>query len=86
MRPAGVERKGMKLRESKLRWYGHEDYLGRRAMEIELRGRRKKGRLERMFMADDMNELELLRVKDAKNRNSWRDAVHCGSYRIKQGR
>ena len=44
-----------KVRESRLRWYGHvkrrEDaYVGRRVLEMELPGKRKVGRPKRRFM------------------------------------
>ena len=44
-----VERLGMKMREGKLKWYGHvmtrdQEYVGRRVMEMELSGKRKRGR------------------------------------------
>ena len=50
-----VERLGMKMRESRLRWYGHvmtrdKEYIGRRAMEIELTRKRKRGRQKRTFL------------------------------------
>ena len=41
-----VERLGMKMRESRLRWYGHvmrrdQEYVGRKMMEMELPGKRR---------------------------------------------
>ena len=49
-----VERLGMKMRESRLRWYGHVirrdlEYVGR-VMEMELSGKRKRGRPKRRFV------------------------------------
>ena len=43
-----VERLGMKMREGRLRWYGHvmrrdQEYVGRRVMEMELPGKKKGG-------------------------------------------
>ena len=43
-----VERLGMKMREGRLRWYGHvmkidQEYVGRKMMEMELLGKRKRG-------------------------------------------
>ena len=42
-----VERLGMKMREGRLRWYGHvmrrdQEYVGRKTMEMELPGKREK--------------------------------------------
>ena len=47
-----LERLGMKLREGRLRWYGHamrrdQEYVGRKMMEMELPGKRKRGRPKR---------------------------------------
>ena len=49
-----IERLGMKMRESRLRWYGHvmkrdQEYVGRKMMEMELPGKRKRGRLKKRF-------------------------------------
>ena len=46
---------GDKLRSGRLRWYGHvkrreEAYVGRRVLEMELPGRRKRGRQKRRWM------------------------------------
>ena len=43
-----VEQLGMKMREGRLRWYGHvmrrdQEYVGRKMMEMELPGKRKRG-------------------------------------------
>ena len=43
-----VERLGMKMREGRLRWYGHvmrrdQEYVGRKIMEMELQKRGKEG-------------------------------------------
>ena len=50
-----IERLGMKMREGKLRWYGHvmrrdQEYVGRRMLEMELSGRRRRGRPRRRFL------------------------------------
>ena len=60
-----VERLGMKMREGRLRWYGHfmrrdQEYIGRKMMETELPGKRKRGRPKRRFLdvvKDDMGEV-----------------------------
>ena len=44
-----VERLGMKMREGRLRWYGHvmrrdQENVGRKMMKMELPGKRKRGR------------------------------------------
>ena len=55
----------MKIREGRVRWYGHvmrrdQDYIGRKMMEIELPGKRKRGRPKRRFLdvvKEDMREV-----------------------------
>ena len=49
-----IERLGMKMKEGRLRWYGHvmrrdQEYVGRKMIEMELPGKRKRGRLKRRF-------------------------------------
>ena len=50
-----IERLGMKMREGRLRWYGHlmrrdHEYVGRKMMEMEVPGKRKRGRPKRKFL------------------------------------
>ena len=50
-----VKRLGMKMKEGRLRWYGHvmrrdQEYVGRKMMEMELPGKRKRGRSKRRFL------------------------------------
>ena len=60
-----VERSGMKMREGKLRWYGHvmrrdQEYVRRRVMEMELPGKRKRGRPKRRvfdIVKEDMGKV-----------------------------
>ena len=60
-----VEQLGMKMREGRLRWYGHvmrrdKEYVGRKMMEMELPGKRKRGRPKRRFLdvvKEDMKEV-----------------------------
>ncbi|KAK3536510.1 hypothetical protein QTP86_013834 [Hemibagrus guttatus] len=57
---AHVERLGDKVREARLRWFGHvqrreSEYIGRRMLDMELPGRRQRGRPKRRYM-DGINE------------------------------
>ena len=60
-----VERLGMKMREGRLRWYGHvmrrdQEYVRRRMMEMELPEKRRRGRPKRRFLdvvKEDMGEV-----------------------------
>ncbi|KAK3535468.1 hypothetical protein QTP70_016891 [Hemibagrus guttatus] len=57
---AHVGRLGVKVRETRLRWFGHvqrreSEYIGRRMLDMELPGRRQRGRPKRRYM-DGINE------------------------------
>ena len=60
-----VEWLGMKMREDRLRWYGHvmrrdQEYVGRKMMEMELPEKRRRGRPKRRFLdvvKEDMGEV-----------------------------
>ena len=80
-----VERLGMKLREGRLRWYGHvmrrdQEYVGRKMMEMELPGKRKRGRPKRRFldvMKEDMREV-VAKKTDVEDRTVWKKMIRCG--------
>ena len=63
--------------EGRLRWYGHvmrrdQEYVGRRVMEMELPGKRKRGRPKERFLnvvKDDMGEA------NAREKDIEKDAV-----------
>ena len=64
-----VERLGMKIREGRLRWYGHvmrrdQEYVGRQMMEMELLGKRKRGRPKRRFLDVVKEDVEEVGVKE----------------------
>ena len=59
-----IQRLGMKMREGRLRWYGHvmrrdKEYVGRKMLEMELPGKRKRGRPKRFLnlVKEDMREV-----------------------------
>ena len=80
-----VERLGMKMREGRLRWYGHvmrrdQEYVGRKIMEMELPGKKKRGRPKRRFLdvvKEDMGKVSA-RETDVENRMVWRKMIRCG--------
>ncbi|KAK3569126.1 hypothetical protein QTP86_024493 [Hemibagrus guttatus] len=80
-----VGRLGDKVREARLRWFGHvqrreSEYIGRRMLDMKLPGRRQRGRLKRRYM-DVINEAMKLvgaRVEDAEDRDRWREMIRCG--------
>ena len=64
-----VEWLGMKMREGRLRWYGHvmrrdKEYVGRRMMEMELPQKRKRGRPKRRFLNLVKENMQEVGVKE----------------------
>ena len=80
-----VKRLGMKMREGRLRWYGHvmrrnHEYVGRKMMEMELAGKRRRGRPKRRFLdvvKEDMGEVGA-KETDVEDRKMWRMMISCG--------
>ena len=80
-----VEGLGIKMREGRLRWYGHvmrryQEYVGRRVIKTELPGKRKRGRPKRKFLdvvKRDRREIGA-RETDVENRTVWRNMIRCG--------
>ena len=80
-----VERLGMKMREGRLRWYGHvrrrdQEYVGRKMMEMELPGKRRRGRATRRFLdvvKGDMGEVGA-KETDVEDRKMWKMMIRCG--------
>ena len=80
-----VEQLGMKMREGRLRWYGHvmrrdQEYVGRRVMEMELPGKRRRGRPKRRFLDAVKEDMQEVGVKetDVEDRKMWRMMIRCG--------
>ena len=75
-----VERLGMKLR-----WCGHvmrrdQEYVGRKMMEMELPGQRKRGRPKKKFLdvvKKDMGEVGA-KETDVENRTAWKKMIRFG--------
>ena len=78
-----VERLGMKMREGRLKWYGHvmgRPRVCRKMMEMELPGKRKRRRPKRRFLdvvKEDMGEVGA-KETDVKDRKVWRIMIRCG--------
>ena len=80
-----VERLGMKMREGRLRWYGHvmrrdQEYVGKKMMEMELPGKRKRRRPKRRFLdvvKEDMKEVGAKEI-NIEDRKMWRMMICCG--------
>ncbi|KAK3516208.1 hypothetical protein QTP70_006358 [Hemibagrus guttatus] len=82
---AHVGRLGDKVREARLRWFGHvqrreSEYIGRRMLDMELPGRRQRGRPKRRYMDVINEDMKLVgaRVEDAEDRDRWREMIRCG--------
>ena len=75
----------MKMREGMLRWYGHvmrrdQEYVGRKMMEMELPGKRRRGRPKSKFVdvvKKDMREVGAKKT-DVEDRRMWRNIIRCG--------
>ena len=80
-----VERLGMKMREGRLRWYGHvvrrdQEYVIRKMMEMELPRKRKRRRPKKRFLdvvKEDMKEVGAKEI-DIEDRKMWRMMICCG--------
>ena len=79
-----VERLRMKMSKGRMRWYGHvmrrdQEYVERRVMEMELPGKRKRGRSKRRFLdvvKEDMGKVGAME-KDIENRTLWKNIIRC---------
>ncbi|XP_016321114.1 uncharacterized protein LOC107672441 isoform X3 [Sinocyclocheilus anshuiensis] len=77
---------GDKVREARLRWFGHvqrreSEYIGKRMLRLELPGRRPRGRPKRRFMDVVKEDMKVvgLREEDAEgDRARWRQMIRCG--------
>ncbi|KAK3512599.1 hypothetical protein QTP70_017201 [Hemibagrus guttatus] len=81
---AHVGRLRDKVREAGLRWFGHvqrreSEYIGRRMLDMELPGRRQRGRPKRRYMDGINEDMKLVgaRVEDAEDRDRWREMIRC---------
>ena len=73
---------GMKMKEGRLRWYGHImrrdlEYVGIRVMEMESPGKRKRWRPKRRC-SERRYGVSCTREKDIENRTLWRNMIRCG--------
>ena len=78
-RKVGVENIEEKIREAKLRWYGHvrrreDSYVGRKVLDMEVSGKRPRGRPKSRFsdiIKEDMRVVGA-REEEVWDRTVWR--------------
>ena len=82
---AKIAKLGDKLRNARLRWYGHvkrreEGYVGKTMMEMAVPGRRKRGRPRRRWMDLAREDMERVGAKegDEVDREKWKILSRCG--------
>ena len=79
-----IERLGMKIREGRLRWNRHvmrrdQEYVGRKMMEMELPGKRKRETKEKIFRCSKKRYGEVgAKETDVEDRMVWRNMIRCG--------
>ena len=66
---AKIAKLGYKLRNARLRWYGHvkrreKDYMGKRMMKMAVPGRRKRGRPRRRWMDLVGEDMEMVGARE----------------------
>ena len=74
-----------KVQEGRLRWYGHllrreEDHIGRRTMEMEVQGRRRRGRPRKRWrdcVREDLRE-KGIDEDEAQHRGRWKRLIQNG--------
>uniref|UniRef100_A0A8C4XDT7 C2H2-type domain-containing protein n=1 Tax=Erpetoichthys calabaricus TaxID=27687 RepID=A0A8C4XDT7_ERPCA len=81
---AQVGRLGDKVREARLRWFGHvqrrdEGYIVRRMLRIELIGKKRRGRTKIRFMNVLREDMQVMGVieQDAEDRKIWKMMICC---------
>ena len=80
-----VERLGMKMREGRLKWYRHimrrdKEYVGRKMMEMELPGKRRRRTPKGRFLDVVKKDIGEVGAKetDVEDRKMWRMMIRCG--------
>ena len=82
---AQVRRMSDKMREGRLRWYGHvqrrdESYIGKKVLGMALPGKRRRGRPKRRFMDSIREDMKRAGVNedDVDDRGRWKQLTRCG--------
>src|SRR6218665_1263644 len=76
-----------KVREARMRWYGHvlrmeDGCCIKRIMNAEVYGRRNRGREKKRWRDNIQEDLKTLKLKkgDADDRNKWRRRIRVAGY------
>ncbi|KAK3513112.1 hypothetical protein QTP70_001685 [Hemibagrus guttatus] len=74
---AHVGHLGDKVREARLRWFGHvqrreSEYIGRRMLDMELPGRRQRERPKRRYMDGINEDMKLVGASVEDSEDRWR--------------
>ncbi|KAK3514499.1 hypothetical protein QTP70_018669 [Hemibagrus guttatus] len=79
---ADVRHLGDKVRETRLRWFGHvqrreSEYIGRRMLDMKMPGRRQRGSSKRRYLDVINEEMKLVggSDEDAEDRDKWREII-----------
>ena len=80
-----VKRLGLHSYGERSRWYGHvmrrdQEHVKRKMMEMELPGKRKRGKLKKRFLdvvKEDRGEVGANKT-DVEDRKVWRILIRCG--------
>ncbi|KAJ8363293.1 hypothetical protein SKAU_G00121240 [Synaphobranchus kaupii] len=82
---AHVGQFGHKVREARLRWFGHVwrrevGYIGMRMVDMELPGKKRRGRPKRRLMDTVKEDMQAVGVTEdeAQDKNSWKQMIRCG--------
>ena len=76
---------GKKVRETRLRWYGHVlqrnvEYVGKWVIGMDFPGKRRRGRPLRRYMDIVKEDLVVgATEKDTEDRTKWRRIIHSGN-------
>ncbi|XP_063850963.1 uncharacterized protein LOC135094636 [Scylla paramamosain] len=80
-----VRRFGDNAREVRLRWFGHvrrsdKGFVGRRMLDMDLAGMRKRGRPKRRYMDAVKGDMQVVGVTEegTEDRAHWRRVICCG--------
>ncbi|MCJ8737107.1 hypothetical protein PDJAM_G00020110 [Pangasius djambal] len=80
---------GDKVREARLRWFGHvqrreSEYIGRRMLDMEMPGRRRRRRQKRRYMVVINEDMKLVGGSTEHSKQIWAKCYQHTSTTIRQ--